>query len=113
MIKLFVVAVVFFAGGWLGRPKLDKNVVVVEGSSFASSSKLDAVVYEGIDGKMHWGSGKVNVPADAPPDDPRMPKRHSSGDLRPPQASGDSTPSTIENKPKGKKTKKQTSGERY
>jgi hypothetical protein len=113
MIKLFVVAVVFFACGWLGRPKLDKNVVVVEGSSFASSTELDAVVYEGIDSKMHWGSGKVNMPAETPPDDPRMPKRHSSGDLGPLQASGDSIPSTIENQPKGKKTKKQSSGERY
>jgi hypothetical protein len=103
---LFVVAVACFAGGWLGRPKLDKNVVVVEGSSFASSTGLDAIVYKGIDGKMHWGSGKVNVPADTPSDDPRTPKRSSSGDLEPPPASGDRTASTIENKPKGKKTKK-------
>ena len=69
-------------------------MVVVEGSSFASSTVLDAVVYDavvykGIDGKMHWGSGKVNLPADTPPDDPRTPKRGSSGDLEPPQASRD------------------------
>jgi len=71
-----------FAGGWYARPTMDKDTIRVEAGptqGINNPTEQDGfVVYEGQDGKYHWGmtSHMLDVvPPGTPPTDARYPKR--------------------------------------